>query len=32
MAGEFITLKKELMKPFVTHALDEDSDEYINYI
>ena len=30
MAGEFITLKKELMKPFVTHALDEDSDEYIN--
>jgi His-Xaa-Ser system radical SAM maturase HxsB len=30
MAGEFITLKKELMKPFVTHTLDEDSDEYIN--
>ena len=30
MAGEFITLKKELMKPFVTHTLDEDSDEYVN--
>ena len=30
MAGEFVALKKELMKPLITHVLDEDSNEYID--
>jgi His-Xaa-Ser system radical SAM maturase HxsB len=30
IAGEYIVLSKELMKPFVEHRLDSDSDEYID--
>jgi len=30
LAGEYITLKKEVMQPFVLHQLNEDSEDYIN--